>query len=59
MRRFHLKSSTSDGFSASRIGLAAAGCPKDEYEPEVSTIIPRLKVQGLVGEATRPVGSSP
>jgi hypothetical protein len=25
------------------IGLAAAGCPKDEYEPEVSTIIPRLK----------------
>ena len=25
------------------IGLAAAGCPKDEYEPEVSTIIPRLE----------------
>jgi hypothetical protein len=25
------------------MGLAAAGCPKDEYEPEVSTIIPRLK----------------
>jgi hypothetical protein len=25
------------------IGLAAAGAPKDEYEPEVSTIIPRLK----------------
>jgi hypothetical protein len=25
------------------ISLAAAGAPKDEYEPEVSTIIPRLK----------------
>jgi hypothetical protein len=25
------------------LGLAAAGAPKDEYEPEVSTIIPRLK----------------
>lgn len=25
------------------IGLAAAGAPKDEYESEVSTIIPRLK----------------
>jgi hypothetical protein len=25
------------------LGLAASGAPKDEYEPEVSTIIPRLK----------------
>ncbi len=25
------------------VGLAAAGAPKDEYEPEVGTIIPRLK----------------
>ena len=25
------------------MGLAAAGCPEDEYGPEVSTIIPRLK----------------
>jgi hypothetical protein len=25
------------------IGLASAGAPKDEYEPEASTIIPRLK----------------
>ncbi len=25
------------------ISLAAAGAPADEYEPEVSTIIPRLK----------------
>jgi len=25
------------------IGLAATGAPKDEYEPEVNTIIPRLK----------------
>ena len=25
------------------IGLASLGAPKDEYEPEVGTIIPRLK----------------
>ena len=25
------------------IGLAATGAPKDEYEPEAGTIIPRLK----------------
>jgi len=25
------------------VGLAAAGAPKDEYEPEVGTIIPRLR----------------
>jgi len=25
------------------IGLAVAGAPKDEYEPEVGTIIPRLR----------------
>lgn len=25
------------------VGLAAVGAPKDEYEPEVGTIIPRLK----------------
>jgi len=25
------------------VGLAATGAPKDEYEPEVGTIIPRLK----------------
>lgn len=25
------------------LGLAAAGAPKDEYEPEISTIIPHLK----------------
>lgn len=25
------------------VGLAAAGAPKDEYESEVSTIIPKLK----------------
>lgn len=25
------------------IGLAAAGAPKDEYEPEAGSIIPRLK----------------
>ena len=25
------------------IGLAAAGAPKNKYDPEVSTIIPRLK----------------
>lgn len=25
------------------ISIAAAGAPKDEYEPEVGTILPRLK----------------
>lgn len=35
------------------IGLAAAGCPKDEYEPEVSTIIPRLKNATTVEDVRR------
>jgi hypothetical protein len=35
------------------IGLAAAGCPKDEYESEVSTIIPRLKNATTVEDVRR------
>jgi len=35
------------------IGLAAAGAPKDEYEPEVSTIIPRLKDANSADEVRR------
>jgi hypothetical protein len=35
------------------IGSAGAGCPKDEYEPEVSTIIPRLKNAATVEELQR------
>jgi len=35
------------------IGLAAAGCPKDEYEAEVSTIIPRLKDATTVEDVRR------
>ena len=35
------------------MGLAAAGCPKDEYEPEVGTIIPRLKEAQRVEDVRR------
>ena len=35
------------------IRLAAAGCPKDEYAFEVSTIIPRLKDAATVEEVRR------
>jgi len=35
------------------ISLAAAGCPKDEYEPEVSTIVPRLKGATTVEDVRR------
>jgi hypothetical protein len=35
------------------MGLAAAGCPKDEYEPEVGTIIPRLQEAKSVEDVRR------
>ena len=35
------------------LGLAAAGAPRDEYEPEVSTIIPRLKDANSVDDVRR------
>lgn len=35
------------------MGLAATGCPKDEYETEVSTIIPRLKDATTVEDVRR------
>src|SRR5215467_6977321 len=35
------------------IGLAAADCPKDEYEPEVGTIIPRHKEAKSVEDVRR------
>ena len=35
------------------LGLAASGAPKDEYEPEVSTIIPRLKGANSAGDVRR------
>ena len=35
------------------MSLAAAGCPQDEYEPEVGTIIPRLKDATTVEDLRR------
>jgi hypothetical protein len=35
------------------VGLAAAGAPRDEYEPEVGTIIPRLKHANTLDDVRR------
>ena len=37
-------------FEADSIGLAACGCPNDEYEPEVGTILPRLRTANSADE---------
>jgi len=33
---------------ADPLGLIALGCPADEYDPEIRTIVPRLKEAGSV-----------
>jgi hypothetical protein len=35
------------------IGLIALGAPKDEYEPEVETIVPRLSAAENAADVTR------
>ena len=35
------------------VGLAASGAPNDEYEPEVGTIIPRLRDAKSPGDVRR------
>jgi hypothetical protein len=38
---------------ADPLGLIALGCPADEYDPEIGTILPRLKEAGSVFELQR------
>lgn len=39
--------------AADPIGLIAVGAPDDEYEPEVSTLLPRLREANAAGDVQR------